>query len=965
MDQLDPLKYLAQHNGEKIKDTIYHQEKKSTNLEVLLSTNKKAIAYGSCNVLADQDQEVLLFINVDDKIRLWVNDDPVISIQYHTKDGAVPKRSRLKKGINRIFIEIENISRDWWFDIAILAGKRTREIVSSMNISVPQNVLTEGDGPRTQLMNWRVIGPLKSKLEDINEFELLKAGPYVNGQYIVDTVYHQGKPGNSLYELFNTTEENRIAYATCIVFSDKDRDVVLDVRVDDELRLWIDNKEILQSPADRVAIKKVNFKKGVNKVIAEIRNQYRDWWFEIAVSGVDYVRDNMLLPGYNQSSVNPVIAEGDSLSIGVVDTNFIPVKHASKIEIFDAGNKLVYTGQIDIGKSEKLSLAGFPSGAYKYNLYTDLDTLSEYFCYGPLDTLYNKESLLKNSQHSPTAYRSLLPYIKRFDRLLNDYKTGPNVLLNKKIAFCLYKIKEIETAAQKRNTDYLRSSGLNLRSFSSVIDHGDEHYLLYVPEKMIKSGKAMPLVVMVPFVTNNHPFYTGAIIANYSRIAYLSRFADRYGFAIIFPSSRIYKWYNQTHITTRAITEAIHDAGKYYHFDKERIFLYGECSGSLFALQTAIRRPDLFAAIGLRGPELSTINMDGYDASGQVSNNIYSLIDNLQGKPIFVLHSKLDHAARIDFTNDLVDYMQKNGCAVTYNSLQGLIKDYDMTSYTEPEVINATFSFFSNVKRSGPTVTKKIATYGFYNDTLYGFFVKEKLLPGKATISYQVKTNKLELTTTNVRKLAIDKRKISFENPSKMEIYHNGKQCFKNVDYRISSNMIELTCVQKSDNKGKGIAKEVYGPLNKVFLNTFAVVRPGKATVKNNFLIAAIDSIWFDEYRNHILIVNERSVDSAQKAGLNLVYILDSIYQVPKPVLRFAGIELKTDTLIIDSENYVHPEFSFAFYHKNENNRDSMFLGAGSDSIPFDMLKNLFTRAGWNDFELWDGDMPFFQKSYE
>ncbi|MGN7787209.1 PHB depolymerase family esterase [Niabella sp. 22666] len=960
--QLDSLKRVARQNGAQIKDTICFQNINRIDLEKLLSTRNKAIAYGSCTVFSEKDQDIIFFITVDDKLKIWVNDDSALIIKKHTTQGLVPKKSKLKKGRNHILVEIENNGRDWWFDIGILGDKGTQQVLMSMKNPPPTNVISDKYEPRTQLAKWRIIGPVRNTIDAIEDFDLIKATSYISRQPIVDTLYQQGKPGNSLYSLFKTKEVNRIAYAICNVYSDKDQDVILDLRVDDELRLWINEKEILKSPADRIAIKKVSFRKGNNSVIAEVKNEYLDWWFEIAVSGIDYVRENMILPGYCFSSLNPIMSKGDSLGIGVADTNFIPVTRISKLEIFDSHNNVIYYNNINLRQNEKLCMKNLKFGAYKYNLYTDKDTLSEYFCYGPLDSIYNKDRLINKVKKNSNAYNSLLPYIGRFDRLITDYQKSSSTLLGKKLAYCLYKIKEIEDATSKKSNSYLYGSGLNLKAFISSIDHGQEHYLIYVPERMQKLNKAMPLVVMVPFVTNNHPFYTGTIIANYERISYISKFADRFGFAVIFPSSRIFKWYNQTPITTKAIVESIENAAKYYQFDKKRIFLYGECSGALFALQTAIRKPDLFAAIALRGPELSTVNLEDPGPSAVTSNSLFSLLDNLHGKSILAMHSNLDHAARIDFTNTLMDSLNRNETLVYYNNVPGLIKDYDMTSYSEPEVLNTTFSFFNNVNPT--SLVKKFATHGFYNDTLYGIFIKEKNAPGKATVSYKNTNSKLELTTSNVAVLNLDIDKLNIKSLSRHRIYINGKVCSNNVDYKIKGNIIELYTESYNQEK-KNNVREVAGPLNKVFLRTFAVVKPEKESMKSKSIICALDSLWITEYKNHILIIDKTQVDSVKKIGFNLVFIIDSLEQLPKPVLAGANIELKTNSLSIYSEEFFNPQFSFAFYYNDEHNLDNMFIGSGDDTISHDMLQSVFLRDGWYDFEIWDNNMPFFQKTYK
>jgi predicted esterase len=748
--------------GQGITDTIYHQEDEQIDLSALFKTNGSAIGYAICKVFSDNDQEMRFFINVDDAMRLWVNNSEVSPVKGLTGKAGVVRMAYLKKGMNTLIAEIKNRGGSWAFDIDLTTNDARDLTAAFLSMPVPENSIKEVQKSKVQLQNWRITGPFRSTLSSIDMTQLayLRFIPENTKQDIIDTVYRQEKERGDLNGLLGA-ERLGIAYAICDLVSEEDQDLVLLINVNNEMRLWINDSlvfSVRRYTAGETLLKKVHLKKGVSRLITEIKNAAGEWGFNITSSGCEYVRNNALLPGFYSGAQKFIIPEGDSLLLGVADPDFVPVKNTSTLKIFDASNRNCYTGHIDLKKYKKFALPQLAAGAYRFELYTDRDTLNDYFCYGALDKTYNREKLAQEYEHNKIVYDALLPYIKRLDRLLDDYKKSPNIPLSKKIVYCIYKVKEIDSAYQHSRLADLNSAGLSIRMFTSSVELGEEYYLLYVPEN-IKRHSPIPLIVVVPYVTNNHPFYTGGVIANTERITYISKFAERYGMAVLWPSSRIFKWYNQTPIVTKSITESIADVCRHYTIDKKHIFLYGDCSGGLFAFQTAVRRPDLFAAIAVDGPEFSSVSTDETDISGSLTNNLFNLTENLYGKPVLVLHSANDQKAPVDLSLRLMDSIKNTGGSVTYDNLNNALKTGSAKLYSEAEAMNKVFSFFNAQKYSRPVPVKKMATYAFYNDTVYGLFVKEKTVAGKSMISYQVNKNQLKLTAVNVRKLIIDKEK--------------------------------------------------------------------------------------------------------------------------------------------------------------------------------------------------------------
>ena len=104
-------------------------------------------------------------------------------------------------------------------------------------------------------------------------------------------------------------------------------------------------------------------------------------------------------------------------------------------------------------------------------------------------------------------------------------------------------------------------------------------------------------------------------------------------------------------------------------------------------------------------------------------------------------------------------------------------------------------------------------------------------------------------------------------------------------------------------------------------------------------------------------------MDSAKRKGVNLIYIVNDLRQVPAPVLKPGGITLKNDSLIYKGKTLEN--FSMAFYFRDTNNTDNIYVCLNTTYMPLEMLRSVFIKKGWYDFELWDGEYPLIQKNYE
>lgn len=633
------------------------------------------------------------------------------------------------------------------------------------------------------------------------------------------------------------------------------------------------------------------------------------------------------------------------------------------MKVYDINGILVLKQSIDLKEKNKVPLRDLKESVYRYELYTDIDTLDGMFSYGDVNRIYKDSKLGKVAAVDQEFYNNYIAYTKRLDYILN-LKKKPDSETSKKIAYCLYRILYIKNKYSKSDSSYSAGTGLYIRSFPSKIDDRNEYYQLYIPKSYGKGIKKMPLVVMVPYVVTKHEFYNGGIVANANRTEYISKFAERFGFAVLWAGARVYERYNLTPMMTKSIDETIAEVSKHYKIDDQSIYLYGDCSGGLFTLLTAIRQPDKYAAIGVEGPELTLVdfpNLNDSSTSAEISNNIFSLTENLSSIPTLVLHSKYDNKAPIDLSLRFMDSLKTNGGEVVYDDLRDASKgEYNGTvkMMSEPEAMLKVFKFFDSHRTRERTNSIKFSTYGIYPDTLYGISVDQKIGPGKATIDFTLSDqNTIKISSVNVKQLTVDLKRLPVPSTNKVfKIVHN-KNVLSTVRLNGTDSKLKINIPMESDPiKEVESSSFARGPINKLFLDRFAVVRPQNNRKYTQKALVALDSLWRFEYLTDIPIVNETSLPSSENAEIGHIYFVDESEAIDKDILSAAGIELKGKG----------NDLSFAFLSKNANNgKYDLFIGSNTGTISESMLGNII-QEGWYDFELCDDtyNKPILQDRY-
>jgi len=210
------------------------------------------------------------------------------------------------------------------------------------------------------------------------------------------------------------------------------------------------------------------------------------------------------------------------------------------------------------------------------------------------------EKLLdKLSKHdtTPLAKLDIAAQASRAQVLLekDNYNSG-NKQWEEKIAYTLGSLADMERDLENGIVDIAKDQpGLHIRGFASKTDGSSQFYRIYVPSNY-EPGNPLPLlVILATRVVNGRPFVSGPVMANQREALQWAHYADKHGFAILWPGYRGTPegyTYESMHIE-----EAIQAVENDYTIDKGRISVYGSCSAAYNAGRLVSEYPNRFAAI--------------------------------------------------------------------------------------------------------------------------------------------------------------------------------------------------------------------------------------------------------------------------------------------------------------------------------------------------------------------------------
>ncbi len=765
-------------------------------------------------------------------------------------------------------------------------------------------------------------------------------------------------------KIFHLDAGPTAVYCESFIESNMDQEVAFLMGMEEAAKVWVNNKLCYKDRTKGYLVKnKVAFvvplKKGRNNVLIKLYS-LGSKRFHLDVSSVKYARDNAIGANFYSISNKYLFKEGDSLYLRINNPDFIPVKKAAKLSILNINDSIVLNKRLNSAGQWIVPLKLLKPGIYNARLITDKDTLSHAFVYGDYKNLLN-EMMQKARPFTKTDLQkiNIETLYKRFNYLDSfGIKNKYDEALERKMGNTAFDLGKIVQALQFKSEAFQHVSGRHLRTFRSKVDEAEDYYMLYIPTKY-KKGHKVPLVVMMPYVTKQVPFYTSFRVSDIDRIEYLQMLAEKYGFAIVWPNSRIYDRYNLGSVVTTSTFEAVNDVKKNYSIDKDRVYVYGDCSGGLQALLIANRFPSYFAAVGVEGPEMGAVEVGGGLDPAVTYNGLLKKVENFKNIPVLLMHSQNDQKAPYALSEKLYKDLDSLGGTVILSNMNNpeKAKDYKVGKMIfENLIMNNIFKFFEGKKRRNPdTVT--FSTYQLKYHKAYWMSLYDIERNGKASLTAISKgSNEIEIATKNINELAVNVFEVpGIDKNEKVKIVHNNAVVYDNYCRKGSV----YIWAKKSSRTAFKKSMFVEGPVNHVFGNSFLVVKGTQGNaLSRSYLDAALDTFtnnWKSAYFAGCKIKKDTELSPADIQHNNLILFgtgENNLYS--RKVWNYLPLKTNAESVSLKGKNYNGPNVAYTMVYPNPLNPKKYILlvGANSNKIPALMIKDLSLK-GWYDYEIW------------
>jgi len=241
----------------------------------------------------------------------------------------------------------------------------------------------------------------------------------------------------------------------------------------------------------------------------------------------------------------------------------------------------------------------FSPGIYEAVYQSKNESASEYFVVGDPREQFEKlqDALSKYNTDRPMKL-NIKAQVRRGQILLSRKNYDFNdEAWQEKITYTLGCLASIRSKLAEGVTNFAKDQpGLHIRGFASKADDSAQFYRLFVPSNY-NPGAQLPLLVVAPtrIVHRKRPFIKGPVLANHREALHWAYYAEKYGFAVLWPGYRSVPEGNSCE--SMCIEEAIQAVEKDYNIDKGRISVYGSCGAGYNAGRLVSEFPNRFAAI--------------------------------------------------------------------------------------------------------------------------------------------------------------------------------------------------------------------------------------------------------------------------------------------------------------------------------------------------------------------------------
>jgi hypothetical protein len=765
----------------------------------------------------------------------------------------------------------------------------------------------------------------------------------------------------NLKEVMHPVDLPGDCYLGAVISSNQEQDVVFYERTGNGRKVWLNNKLLFNERVGHKHFFKGHLRKGNNFVKVKVSDISGDWFFHLNIFSNKYYATQFYVNRiFSNFLTSPVIREG-YMTINL-DSDFMKAEKACGLQVFDSHNSKIIDTILAKGNTWSIPVRKLPAGSYVCRLMVDEIPLEELFVVGDPKNLWQKLlKAYKPSMANENADLYIQPLINRYkliDSVFNKDKDTVNY--TKKIPFLVFELqRNLFNLSQSQQQKGLNEKGWHLRGYRSKIDNSLQYYMVYIP-RYYNPQKPGSLMLTMPYVGGaKYPFYGSVHVANHDRTEMLARLADKYNVILLIPSCRIFEQYNYNQIVTNESFAALKEVKSYYSIDDKRIYLYGSCSGGIFAALLANRFPGIFAAIGLEGPEFSYTVSEKYPKEWLERNNIMKYSENYTGVPILVIHSKNDQKADFKLAQRFAELINQKGGSVMIDTLDNPNKSKKINLEHDDIIMPKMFEFFKGKVLKQPD-TVKFSTSQLKYDKAYWITIIQRCSTDIASITGSVKPeNTIEVSLKNICSFSIAFNTVPGLNKTrKVKVLVGNKLLFD--DYLIRDSMVFTIHNHK---QGVVLSKShlIEGPVSDVFANSFLVVKGTQGTGADRYLFScAADSFclnWASFYLNEPMVKNDKDVTAKDILSNNLVLFgTDSTNLIIKKISKSLPFKTGQQWMSIHGKKHCGNFITYMIVYPNPLNPKRYVLIIGSNSPQFlsAQIKDLSLK-GWFDFQVWDG----------
>lgn len=759
--------------------------------------------------------------------------------------------------------------------------------------------------------------------------------------------------------------QNGNVYVACQILSSIEQDIVFFTGSDDGMKLWLNNEELYRIDAGRHVRKYDDFirarlKKGNNFLLVKVNTKGTSWHLSIRLGPAEYAKDKYVKNKVSEFLEKSIVPVGDSLQINLglftQDTTFM-------VNLFNTQNNKI-NGQLY--QPQQLTFFGLDNlteGLYCCQIVCSHYVFEQYFYYGDIKTYLShvKGRISELQNVNERIQININALIRRIEHLFDhkkkhgkDYDYLEQKSWQDKIIYVCTEIQSILVNLQ-RNKEVIKGiPGTHIRGYRSVIDGQIQHYLVHIPEKYQHEEKPLPLVIVLPFHTvTPRPFIKNYPLANHPLIKRTASIAEKYGFAVLWPNSRIPSGRNINPVGEKGIFEALNEVKKSYSIDKDRIYLNGTCAGARSALLLAARHPSLFAAIGVTNLPSDLDDVFFPSKSLFHTKQQTDFIENIHNIPVYVLHGDLEEETPIENSKSFVNKARRHKVHVDLE-----IKKNATTDFSFFEYVANPFLFFSNKKQKANPDTIFFSTSQLKYNSAYWLKINQMPTGPKAAIK-AIKTgeNHIIVKAENVFQYEIDIAGLFIDRDNELKVTTNGHS----NNYAITKDdKIAVNVLDKNIFGGDGIkSNKIEGPIMHAFADNFIVVK-GTIGTKNeqekihNQVIKFCDA-WEETYFVKCKNKTDKQIDSSDIINSHLVLFGNqNTNSLIHKILHQIPLQIEKDRLVISGNEYLGDKLGFHMIYPNPLNSKKYIVLIGANNIDYFQLgESNLSHNGWHDYTIW------------